>query len=148
MTSATTPSGLGFSNNAYANDPINGGWTSFNLDGNYAHSSAGFTNFEVGYIFTTPKLINKIMFLGQSGYNDRSIKTGQVLASNDTTNGFNGNWVILHNINKNLGDYIDNQFTNFTYINTNQYKAYKIKWLTNFGSTYSVVTQLRFVEKQ
>jgi hypothetical protein len=152
MTSASSPSGLVISNStrpAGSLDP----WMAFDgitgLYNSFASNSGQENNCIIGYIFTTPKVINKILISAQDGapYQSRGPKDFTVQGSNDATNGVNGTWDVIASIT-NITGYVSGVKKIITFQNATSYKAYRLHITADNGAGLISIDALDFIEAQ
>jgi len=140
---------LAFASSAWNNDYL--AWKAFDKSNSYYYSTAsGQVAGFLGFKFNKEKVISKYMV--------RSISNASLLytmpkswilqASNNTTNGSDGDWDDL-DIQVNQTWSTINTNKEYSIENSSKYISYRIKWSeNNAGNQYSTVGELDFYEKE
>ncbi|MET3209880.1 UNVERIFIED_CONTAM: hypothetical protein ABIC26_002828 [Paenibacillus sp. PvR008] len=146
MTNNAT-SGLAFSKGAMG---VNEAYLAFNqtdeLEGYCATYSSGGVGF-LGYKFTTPKIIAKYAVRnGTLNSYNRLPRNWIFEGSNDSTDGFNGNWEILDRQTKQSWTTPTTDKV-FEIDNIKSFNMYRLNWTANNGATdYTTVGELKMFE--
>ncbi len=149
MTSDTAPSGIAFANN---NTPSDGAHDAFDGTSSALHSTLNnAVGFEFGYIYDTPIAINKIRWKQQTTFPQRSLGSGNIWVSNDTTVGSDGTWTLIATVSGYVsGDFESGVFTDMGFLNSTKYKAIKVEVISTAGGVtdYLTAEEVHFIEAQ
>ncbi|MBR3118516.1 MAG: hypothetical protein IKF29_04675 [Oceanobacillus sp.] len=145
MKSYTDPEGLVFASSYYThNNEPRYPWLAFNQEPTDFWNSVSIGNY-IGYKFTTPKVVTKISMTARNDSRpDRTPSSFLVQASNDTTDGHNGNWIDIQRIYGET-DWALGETREFDIDNSHLYRAYRVKVLSAEMEDFPTISKLHFI---
>lgn len=128
---AQTVSGIPFANSTYGGG--NDIWRAFDKTATHYTSAGGVIVGFIGYKFTKNKIIDKYELTSTNITNQTTmVNTWFFEASDDTTNGADGNWTILDS--KSGYSWTQAQKREFAIQNNKAFLAYRLRWTANNGN--------------
>ena len=132
--------GFSFDNGSRSNTYL--AYNVFRDIGHYYSNSTNRLNGFVGFYFFNKKVINQYVI--SSTASSLEPKDFVLEASNDTTTGLDGTWVVL-DTQKNVIDWTTTR--EYKFDNLKAYHAYRIRWSSNNGHVnYTSISRLNFFE--
>lgn len=145
MNSYADPEGLVFASDYYThiNEPRYP-WLAFNQEPSDFWNSEGVGGY-VGYKFKTPKVVTKISMTARNDSSpNRTPSSFLVQASNDTTDGHDGNWFDIQRV-YGENDWALGEIREFDIDNRNLYNAYRVKVLRADREDFPTIAELQFI---
>lgn len=120
-------------------------WKAFDrLDTTYMRTGSGQTTGQVGFLFNTPQKIYKYTVGNYTPMNNIMATGWELQASNDTTTGLDGSWVVLDTQTAQSWG-TTATVKEYSIANQTEYKAYRLNLTSNTGGATIGIGELNFI---